>query len=60
MGQTWRQLLFAHWKVDPELLRRVVPPQLPLDLHEGCAWLGVTPFVVSGLRLRRTPPLPVA
>jgi uncharacterized protein len=60
MGQTWRQLLFAHWEVDPERLRRVVPPQLPLDLRDGSAWLGVTPFVVSGLRLRRTPPLPSA
>jgi uncharacterized protein YqjF (DUF2071 family) len=60
MGQTWRQLLFAHWKVDPELLRRVVPPQLPLDVRDGSAWLGVTPFLVSGLRLRRSPPLPLA
>jgi uncharacterized protein YqjF (DUF2071 family) len=60
MAQTWRHLLFAHWEVDPELLRRVVPPQLPLDLREGSAWLGVTPFEVSGLRLRRTPPLPLA
>jgi uncharacterized protein YqjF (DUF2071 family) len=60
MGQTWSQLLFAHWQVEPALLRRVVPPQLPLDIHEGSAWLGITPFRVSGLRLRRTPPIPVA
>jgi uncharacterized protein len=59
MGQTWRQLLFAHWKAEPELLRRVVPPQLPLDLREGSAWIGITPFLVSGLRLRRTPPVPI-
>jgi uncharacterized protein YqjF (DUF2071 family) len=43
MGQSWRHLLFAHWTVDPDALRRVVPPQLPLDLHEGEAWTGVTP-----------------
>src|SRR5215211_4746531 len=59
MGQTWKQLLFAHWRVDPEELRRVVPSPLELDLREGAAWIGITPFVVSALRLRRTPPLPV-
>jgi uncharacterized protein YqjF (DUF2071 family) len=59
MGQTWRHLLFAHWQVDVDVLARVVPPQLPLDLHDGTAWLGVTPFRVEGLRLRGTPPAPV-
>jgi uncharacterized protein YqjF (DUF2071 family) len=37
----------------------VVPPSLPLHVYEdGSAWLGITPFVVGGLRLRGTPPLP--
>jgi uncharacterized protein YqjF (DUF2071 family) len=58
-GQTWCDLLFAHWRVPPELLRRVVPETLPLHLYEdGSAWLGITPFVVRGLRARGTPPLP--
>ena len=58
-GQTWCDLLFAHWQVPAALLRRVMPPQLPLHLYEdGSAWLGITPFVVRGLRLRGTPPLP--
>ena len=60
MGQTWHNLLFAHWTVPRESLERVVPPQLPLDTYDGSAWLGVTPFLVSGLRLRWTPPLPIA
>jgi uncharacterized protein YqjF (DUF2071 family) len=58
-GQTWCDLLFAHWRVPAERLRRVMPPSLPVHLYDdGSAWLGVTPFVVSGLRLRGTPPLP--
>jgi uncharacterized protein YqjF (DUF2071 family) len=58
-GQTWRNLLFAHWRVPEERLRRVMPPQLPLHLYDdGSAWLSITPFVVTGLRLRGTPPLP--
>jgi uncharacterized protein len=59
MGQSWRHLLFAHWRVDADALRRVVPPQLALDLHEGEAWVGVTPFRVEGFRLRGTLPPPV-
>lgn len=37
----------------------MVPPSLPLDTFDGAAWVGVTPFVVRGLRLRWTPPAPV-
>jgi uncharacterized protein len=58
MGQTWSDLLFAHWPVDPEVLATVVPPQLPIDSFDGSAWVSVSPFWVSGLRLRGTPPAP--
>ena len=59
MGQTWEDLLFAHWRVDAAALRRLVPTGLELDEHDGSAWLGVTPFVLSHLRLRGTLPLPL-
>lgn len=59
MGQTWVNLLFAHWRVSEEELRAVVPPELPIDTYEGSSWLGVTPFYVRGLRLRGTAPAPV-
>jgi uncharacterized protein YqjF (DUF2071 family) len=58
MGQTWEDLLFAHWRVEEAALRRVVPSQIPLDTFDGSAWVGVTPFVVTGLRARLMPPLP--
>jgi uncharacterized protein YqjF (DUF2071 family) len=59
MRQTWSNLMFAHWRVSMEALNRVVPPQLPIDAFDGSAWLGVTPFLVSGLRLRGTTPVPL-
>jgi uncharacterized protein YqjF (DUF2071 family) len=58
MGQSWTDLLFAHWEVPEEALREVVPPQLPIDTFDGAAWLGITPFCVRGLRLRGTAPVP--
>jgi uncharacterized protein len=58
MGQIWCDLLFAHWRVEPEELERVVPAGLPLDTCDGSAWLGITPFFVRGLRLQGTPPVP--
>src|SRR5436190_4149936 len=59
MGQSWDGLLFAHWRVDPGELKRVMPAALEPDVYDGDSWLGVTPFVVRALRLRGTPPLPV-
>ena len=57
-GQTWDKLLFAHWRVDAEALRALLPPDLPLDTFDGDAWIGITPFKVTGFRLRGTLPLP--
>jgi uncharacterized protein len=59
MGQTWHDLLFAHWRVPSAELRTHVPAVLPLDTHDGNAWVGVTPFCLAGLRARRTYPLPL-
>lgn len=58
MGQTWNRLLFAHWRVDATALRALVPSPLELDLYAGEAWIGVTPFLITGVRGRGTPPLP--
>jgi hypothetical protein len=55
MGQSWEHLLFAHWPVEPDALRAVVPPQLPIDTFDGSAWLGIVPFEIRALRLRGTP-----
>jgi uncharacterized protein len=58
MGQTLEDLLHAHWPVDGDALRRLLPDSVRLQTHEGTAWLGITPFRVGSLRLRGTLPLP--
>jgi hypothetical protein len=58
MVQIWHDLLFAHWPIPPEVMRQHVPAELPLDLFEGQAWIGVVPFHMSNVRPRWVPPLP--
>lgn len=58
-AQTWENLLFAHWRVPIDQLRPHVPEELPLDTFDGTAWVGLTPFRISGLRARGLPPLPL-
>ena len=58
MRQTWHDLLFAHWPVEPALLRPLVPASFELDTFDGAAWVGVVPFWMSGVALRGMPALP--
>jgi hypothetical protein len=57
LSQTWRHVLFAHWPVSRDALRVVIPPALEIDTFDGHAWLGVTPFRITGARPRGLPPL---
>jgi uncharacterized protein YqjF (DUF2071 family) len=59
MGQTWDDLLFAHWRVPTEVLREHVPEGVEVQEFDGSGWVGVTPFVVTGLRARGMLPLPL-
>jgi uncharacterized protein len=58
MVQKWHNLLFAHWPVPLVEVRPLVPPQLPIDTFDGTAWVGITPFVLRGLRSKWMPPIP--
>lgn len=44
MRMRWADLLFAHWAMDSDLLRPLVPAPLELDTFDGRAWLGIVPF----------------
>jgi uncharacterized protein len=58
MTQTWRRLLFAHWRVDPGELRPRVPASFALDLFDGTAWIGIVPFEMSNVAPRGVPSMP--
>ncbi len=58
MHQAWHELLFIHYRVPAEELRRVVPSSLPLDTFEGSAYIGIVPFMMRNVRPRLLPALP--
>ena len=58
MKQTWNDLLFAHFPVAYDALRKLVPGVFPLDTYDGMCWIGVVPFHMTDIRLRGLPPIP--
>ena len=56
--QRWDSLTFVHWSYHPEQVRHLVPDGLSLDLFRGLAWVGLTPFAMTGVRLPGTPAVP--
>src|SRR5881296_4376481 len=58
MYQNWGNLLFLHWPIDPTSIRPLIPEELEIDTSDGKAWLGITPFAMTGVRFVALPPVP--
>ena len=58
MHQTWQNLLFMNWSFPQDEIRSLIPAELDLDTFDDKAWVSVTPFTVSNLRLHALPPIP--
>jgi uncharacterized protein YqjF (DUF2071 family) len=58
MVQSWRDLLFLHWEVDPDVIQATLPPGLFVDTHDNRAFLGIVPFRMLGVRPTGFPPVP--
>lgn len=56
--QRWRNLLFLHWEVPEDALRRLIPAELSIDTYEGKAWVGVVPFTMRDVAPRWSPSVP--
>jgi len=55
----WRDLLFAHWPIDVEALRPLVPRALEIDTFEGRAYVGIVPFLMEDVAPRGVPAIPL-
>ena len=58
MHQNWLEISFLHWPVDSAVLQSRLPPGLVIDTFEQSAWVGLTPFHLTGLRPPGLPPIP--
>lgn len=48
--QSWRDLLFIHWRLPADAVAPLLPRELSLDTWQGDAWIGLVPFRMSGVR----------
>jgi hypothetical protein len=58
MLQTWSHLTFLHWRYPVAAISSRIPPGLSVDVFDGSAWVGITPFLLQGLRPPFLPALP--
>ena len=58
MKQEWKDVVFLHWPVEADWLRRFVPKELEIDLYDKQAWIGVVLFRAKATGLRLLPPIP--
>jgi uncharacterized protein YqjF (DUF2071 family) len=47
LHQDWLDQLFLHWAVDADHLQDLLPSDVTLDLFNGKAWIGITPFRIE-------------
>jgi uncharacterized protein len=55
---SWENLTFVHWPVEPGRIQALLPEGLTVDVYDGAAWLGLTPFVMANMRPLGVPDLP--
>jgi len=58
MRQSWRELLFLHWKFDPGEVQALLPDGLTVDTCDDAAWVGVVPFFMCDVRPVWSPSVP--
>lgn len=63
MLQSWRDLLFLHFPVEPSVVQATLPAGLTVDTFSDAdgvekAWVGLVPFRMEGIRFRGQPAVP--
>ena len=58
MNQSWRDLTFLHWAVDPASVADRMPPGVRPDTLDGRTYIGLIPFRMVGAGFGRGPGVP--
>ena len=56
--QSWRDLTFLHWALDPAEVERFMPPGVRPDVLDDRTYVGLVPFRMVGVSLGRGPGIP--
>lgn len=56
--QSWRDLTFLHWRVDPIRIAELFPPGTRPDTFDGATFIGLVPFQMHRVRLPLEPGVP--
>ncbi|SCF03382.1 hypothetical protein GA0074695_3004 [Micromonospora viridifaciens] len=58
MYHRWSWITFIHWRCPPSVLQPLLPPGLAVETCDGSAWVGLTPFLMQGVRAPALPAVP--
>jgi uncharacterized protein YqjF (DUF2071 family) len=58
MYHRWAWMTFLHWRYPAAVVQRMLPPGLVAETFDGTAWVGLTPFLMDGVRAPGLPPVP--
>ena len=56
--QEWNNVIFLHWQVELDELKKYVPKELTIDLFNGSPWVSVVAFTMEKVRLKYLPSFP--
>lgn len=58
LTQTWLDVAFLHWPVDPDRVAPLLPAGVRPDVHDGSTWVGLIGFRMLGLGFGVLPGVP--
>lgn len=58
MYHQWNKITFLHWRYPSDVVQPFLPAGLIADTCDGAAWVGLTPFLMEGVRPAGLPALP--
>jgi len=58
MYQHWNLITFLHWRYPTAVVQSLLPPGLTAETSGGTAWVGLTPFLMEGVRAPAIPAVP--
>jgi uncharacterized protein len=56
--QTWAELTFLHWAVEPDRVAAYLPPGVRPDTFDGKTYVGLVPFRMRGVGVLGSPGVP--